>query len=388
MQIITTTNDLTDLCSKLKSSDYVTVDTEFMRESTYWPNLCLIQIASDDEEAIIDPLAPGLDMSSLYELMADTSIVKVFHAARQDIEIFFHLSGQIPTPLFDTQVAAMVCGFGEQISYSMLVQKITKTELDKSSRFTDWAKRPLSEKQLTYAMGDVTYLREVYKRLKQDLENSGRSSWLDEEMKTLTSQETYDIQPVDAWKRMKMRVKNKKALGILMELAEWREKLAQNANIPRGRVLKDDALFDIANQAPKNTKDLGQLRAVSEGFSRSDKGKQVISAIERGKAKAPETIPPLKKGTPLDAEAMAICELLRVLLKAIAANNGVAPKMIASTNDLEKLALSDEADIPALKGWRYELFGLPAIRIKRGELLLTVKNQKVQTIEHPEFNQN
>lgn len=388
MQIITTTNDLTDLCSKLKSSDYVTVDTEFMRESTYWPNLCLIQIASDDEEAIIDPLAPGLDMSSLYELMADTSIVKVFHAARQDIEIFFHLSGQIPTPLFDTQVAAMVCGFGEQISYSMLVQKITKTELDKSSRFTDWAKRPLSEKQLTYAMGDVTYLREVYKRLKQDLENSGRSTWLDEEMKTLTSQETYDIQPVDAWKRMKMRVKNKKALGILMELAEWREKLAQNANIPRGRVLKDDALFDIANQAPKNTKDLGQLRAVSEGFSRSDKGKQVISAIERGKAKAPETIPPLKKGTPLDAEAMAICELLRVLLKAIAANNGVAPKMIASTNDLEKLALSDEADIPALKGWRYELFGLPAIRIKRGELLLTVKNQKVQTIEHPEFNQN
>lgn len=388
MQIITTTPDLNDLCSRLKTHDFVTVDTEFMRESTYWPDLCLIQIASDTEEAIIDPLSDGLDMSALYELMADTSVVKVFHAARQDVEIFFNLSGQIPTPLFDTQVAAMVCGFGEQISYSMLVQKVTKAELDKSSRFTDWAKRPLSEKQLNYAIGDVTHLRDIYKRLKNDLEKSGRSSWLDEEMKLLTSQKTYDIQPVDAWKRMKMRVKSRKALGILMELAEWREKLAQSANIPRGRVLKDDALFDIANQAPKNVKELGNLRAVSEGFARSDKGKQVLSAVERGKAKDIETIPPLKKGTPLDAEAMAICELLRVLLKAIAAKNGVAPKLIASTNDLEKLALNDNADIPALSGWRYELFGLPALRIKRGELLLTVKNQRVQTIECPETAQS
>lgn len=388
MQIITTTNDLNDLCSRLITHDFVTVDTEFMRESTYWPDLCLIQIASEEEEAIIDPLSDGLDMSALYNLMADTSVVKVFHAARQDIEIFFNLSGKVPTPIFDTQVAAMVCGFGEQISYSMLVQKITKAELDKSSRFTDWAKRPLSDKQLKYAMGDVTHLRDIYKRLKKDLEKSGRSSWLDEEMKLLTSQETYDIQPVDAWKRMKMRVKSRKALGILMELAEWRERLAQSANIPRGRVLKDDALFDIANQAPKNVKDLGQLRAVSEGFAKSDKGKQVLNAVERGKAKDPESIPPLKKGTPLDAEAMAICELLRVLLKAIAASNGVAPKMIASTNDLEKLALNDNADIPALKGWRYELFGLPALRIKRGELLLTVKNQRVQTIECPETAQS
>ena len=388
MQIITTTPDLNDLCSRLKKHDFVTVDTEFMRESTYWPDLCLIQIASEAEEAIIDPLSDGLDMSALYELMADTSVVKVFHAARQDVEIFFNLSGLIPTPLFDTQVAAMVCGFGEQISYSMLVQKVTKAELDKSSRFTDWAKRPLSEKQLNYAIGDVTHLRDIYKRLKNDLKKSGRSSWLDEEMKLLTSQETYDIQPAEAWKRMKMRVKSRKALGILMELAEWREKLAQSANIPRGRVLKDDALFDIANQAPKTVKDLGQLRAVSEGFARSDKGKQVLSAVERGKTKDLETIPPLKKGTPLDAEAMAICELLRVLLKAIAAKNGVAPKLIASTNDLEKLALNDNADIPALNGWRYELFGLPALRIKRGELLLTVKNQRVQTIECPETAQS
>ncbi len=385
MQIITTTNDLAALCSRLSTHDYVTVDTEFMRESTYWPDLCLIQIASHDEEAIIDPLADGISLKPLFELMTNRQVTKVFHAARQDVEIFFNLSGEVPAPIFDSQVAAMVCGFGEQVSYSMLVKKITDNEVDKSSRFTDWAKRPLSDKQLTYAIGDVTYLRDIYKRLKKDLENSQRSSWLEEEMKTLTSRETYDIQPEDAWKRMKMRVKSRKALGILMELAEWREKLAQSANIPRGRVLKDDALFDIANQAPTNTKDLGALRAVSEGFARSDKGKQVVDAILRGKSKDLETIPPLKKGTPLDAQTLAICELLRVLLKSVAAENGVAPKMIASVADLEKLALSDNADIPALSGWRKELFGVPALRIKRGELLLTVKDQRVQTIEHPDY---
>lgn len=381
MQIVTTTDDLAALCTRLASHDYVTVDTEFMRESTYWPDLCLIQIASDDEEAIIDPLANNIDLAPLFSLMTDKSVVKVFHAARQDIEIFQKLSDDIPGPLFDTQVAAMVCGFGEQVSYSQLVKKTTGHDLDKSSRFTDWAKRPLSDKQLIYAIGDVTHLRDIYKNLKKNLEKSGRAAWLEEEMKTLTSIDTYVIQPKDAWKRMKMRVKSRKALGILMELADWRENLAQKANIPRGRVLKDDALYDIANQAPKNVKDLGNLRAVSEGFARSDKGKQVLGAVERGKAKDIETIPPLKRGNALDAKAVAVSELLRVLLKAVAAENGVAPKMIATASDLEKLAQSDDADIPALHGWRYELFGLPALRIKRGELLLTVKDDRVQTIE-------
>lgn len=381
MQIITATSDLTALVARLSRHDYVTVDTEFMRESTYWPDLCLIQIASDDEEAIIDPLAKGLELAPLYELMSDESTVKVFHAARQDVEIFHKLSGRIPTPLFDSQVAAMVCGYGEQVSYSQLVKKITGDDLDKSSRFTDWAKRPLSEKQLQYAMGDVTHLRIIYKKLRTMLEKSGRSGWLAEEMETLTSVETYVTEPAEAWKRMKMRVKSRKALGILMELAEWRESLAQRANIPRGRVMKDDALYDIANQAPTTVKDLGHLRAVSEGFARSEKGKEVIAAVEKGKARDIETIPPLKKGTPLDANAVAVCELLRVLLKAVAAENGVAPKMIASASDLEKLAQSDEADIPALHGWRFELFGEPALRIKRGELHLTVRNQRVQTIE-------
>lgn len=381
MQIITATSDLTALVERLSRHDYVTVDTEFMRESTYWPDLCLIQIASDDEEAIIDPLAKGINLTPLYELMSDESTVKVFHAARQDVEIFHKLSGRIPTPLFDSQVAAMVCGYGEQVSYSQLVKKITGHDLDKSSRFTDWAKRPLSEKQLKYAMGDVTHLRIIYKKLRTMLEKSGRTGWLAEEMETLTSVETYVTEPAEAWRRMKMRVKSRKALGILMELAEWRESLAQRANIPRGRVMKDDALYDIANQAPATVKDLGHLRAVSEGFARSDKGKEVIAAVEKGKAKDIETIPPLKKGTPLDANAVAVCELLRVLLKAVAAENGVAPKMIATAGDLEKLAQSDEADIPALHGWRFELFGEPALRIKRGELHLTIRNQRVQTIE-------
>jgi len=381
MQIITTNQDLLDLCTQLQTHDYVTVDTEFMRESTYWPDLCLIQIASDAQEAIIDPLADGLDLAPLFDLMNNPNVLKVFHAARQDIEIFHKLSGKIPAPIFDSQVAAMVCGFGEQVSYSMLVKKITNQELDKSSRFTDWAKRPLSDKQLKYAIGDVTHLRDIYKQLNKDLERNNRPAWLDEEKTTLTSSETYCIEPKDAWKRLKMRVKSRRALGLLVELAEWREALAQKANIPRGRVLKDDALFDIANQAPQNVKELGQLRTVSEGFARSDKGKQVLEAVKRGKNKDIEDIPPLKKGTPLDAQAMAVCELLRVLLKAVAAKNGVAPKMIATANDLERLALSDTAKIQALKGWRYDLFGKDALRIKHGELLLTVKNQRVQTIE-------
>lgn len=381
MQIITKTNDLQNLCARLSAHDYVTIDTEFMRESTYWPDLCLIQIASDEEDAIIDPLSREIDLKPLYELLANENIVKVFHAARQDIEIFHHLSGIIPAPLFDTQVAAMVCGFGEQVSYSMLVKKLTNQDLDKSSRFTDWSKRPLSNKQLNYAIGDVTHLRDIYKKLRHDLERTGRAAWLHEEMRTLSSVDTYHLEPKDAWRRLKMRVKSRRALGILMEIAAWREALAQNANQPRGRIMKDDALFDIANQAPKSQKELGNLRSVSEGFSRSEKGAALLKAVSTGLARKTEDIPPLKKGTPLDAKSLAICELLRVLLKSTAAENSVAPKMIATASDLEKLALSDNADIPALKGWRYELFGEKALRIKRGELVLTVINERVTTLE-------
>ncbi len=381
MQIITINDDLIALCNRLKKMPYVTLDTEFMRETTYWPDLCLIQIASDNEEAIIDPQTPALDLEPLYELLANEDVVKVFHAARQDIEIFYHLSGVIPAPLFDSQVAAMVCGFGEQVSYSMLVKKITNENLDKTSRFTDWSKRPLSNKQLTYAMGDVTHLRTIYKKLCKDLERTDRLDWLKEEMRTLTSVDTYHVEPENAWKRMKMRVKSRKALGILVELAAWREALAQRANLPRGRVLKDDALYDIANQAPETPKQLGGLRTVSEGFSKSDKGADVIKAVKTGLDKNLEDIPPLKKGTPLDAESLAICELLRVFLKATAAEHNVAPKMIASAAHLEMLALNNDADIPAMKGWRYDLFGKNALRIKNGELVLTIENKRVKAIE-------
>lgn len=381
MQIITSTFDLEALCANLKDGDYVTVDTEFMRESTYWPDLCLIQIANDTTAVLIDPLSKDIDLSSFFALMSDESVVKVFHSARQDIEIIHNLSNTIPTPLFDTQVAAMVCGFGDQVSYSMLVKKITNNNVDKTSQYTDWAKRPLSNKQLEYALGDVTHLRDIYKKLRAELEKSAREPWLEEEMQTLTSPSTYVTNPKDAWKRLKMRVKSRRALGILIELASWREQLAQSANIPRGRVMKDDALYDIANQAPKTIEQLGQLRSVSQGLAKSNKGQDVLKAVEHGQQADIETIPPLKKGTPLDANASAIMELLRVFLKAVAANEGVAPKVIASTADLEKLSLSDNADIPALAGWRYDLFGRDALRIKHGELVLTIKNNKVRAID-------
>lgn len=380
MQFITSTPELEALCSQLIESDYVTVDTEFMRESTYWPNLCLIQVATDTQTALIDPLAKSIDLSSFFKLMSDTSVVKVFHSARQDIEIIYNQAKTIPAPLFDSQVAAMVCGFGDQVSYSMLVKKITNHDLDKTSQFTDWSKRPLSNKQLEYALADVTHLRDIYKKLREQLEKSGRSTWLDEEMKTLTTPETYVTKPETAWRRLKMRVKSRRALGILIELAAWRESLAQNANIPRNRVLKDDALYDIANQSPKNSEQLAALRTISQGFARSDKAQDVLAAVKKGKGVDIETIPPLKKGTPLDANATAILELLRVLLKAVAANEGVAPKVIASTADLEKLAANDEADIPALSGWRYELFGRDALRLKQGDLVLAIRDNKIKAI--------
>ena len=272
MQIITNSEDLRHLVSRLSSHDFVTVDTEFIREHTYWPDLSLIQIASVDEEAIIDPLAPSLDLTPFFELMGRESVVKVFHAARQDIEIIYNLANLIPAPLFDTQVAAMVCGFGESVSYSMLVQKITGAHIDKTSQFTNWNKRPLTKKQLSYAMGDVTYLREIYLQLSQQLTRSGRQNWLQEEMAILTSIDTYDINPADAWSRLKMKVKSKKALGVMMEVATWREQTAQRNNTARRRVMKDDAIFDVANQAPQTIEQLARLRTISEGFARSKGG--------------------------------------------------------------------------------------------------------------------
>lgn len=383
MRVISNTPDLQKACQDLSSGDYVTVDTEFLRESTYWPQLCLIQVANADHEVIIDPLSDGLDLSPFYGLMSDTKIVKVFHAARQDIEIFVAESGNVPAPLFDTQIAAMVCGFGESISYVNLVKTITGTSLDKSSRFTDWSQRPLSDKQLTYAMGDVTHLRQVYQALKAEIEDAGRTSWLDEEMATLSDVATYITKPKDAWQRLKLRVKDRKALANLMELAAWREQAAQNQNVPRGRLLKDDALYDIANQAPTSVQELGKLRSVHDGIARSQRGRDILASLKKAKDRDPATLPPLPRGKPPSAQAQAILELLKVLLKSCAARHRVAPKLIATSQDLENIASGREDGIAALKGWRRSLFGEDALKLRRGELALTLDDGEVVTLPRP-----
>lgn len=381
MKVITNTSALAEACKRLGSQDFLTIDTEFLRETTFWPKLCLIQVASEEEELIIDPLADGIDLAPFFELMATPDVDKVFHAARQDVEIIHHLSGVVPTPLFDSQVAAMVCGFGDSVSYSMLAKKIMNVDIDKSSRFTDWSRRPLSEKQLRYAIGDVTHLRGIYKHLKQKLSESRRESWLKEEMSILTAPATYEVHPENAWKRLKMRIKTPTALAVMMELAAWREIQAQSHDVPRSRVIKDDAIYDIANQQPRTPEHLSQLRTVNDGLARSNKGRDILAAVERGLERDTASLPSVKKPKPLSAEQVAIVDLLRVLLKAVAAQHDVAAKLIATTDDLEKIALSDRADVPALSGWRRDMFGNLALAIKKGEVALTIENGGVAVIQ-------
>lgn len=384
MKVITTTDHLIEACAALAQQPFVAVDTEFMRETTFWPKLCLIQLAAPGpgpwNEMIVDPQARGLDLKPFFELMADTNVVKVFHAARQDVEIVWTQAKVIPAPIFDTQVAAMVCGFGESVSYVNLVKKVLNGEVDKSSRFTDWARRPLSEAQLVYALGDVTHLRAIYLHLKAELEKSGRAHWLTEEMAVLTDPRTYETHPEEAWRRLKARVKSRRALAILIELAEWREKLAQSADVPRNRIMKDEALFDIANQAPSDVAGLGDLRSVSHGFAKSERAREVLDAIARGKQRPIEQVPQLERNVALTPDATAIADLLRVLLKASAAKYGVAPKMLATTDDLEAIAMDDDADVAALKGWRRELFGEAALALKHGRLALGVWRGEVRSV--------
>jgi len=381
MRIVTSSQDLTQAIGRLSASDFVTVDTEFLRESTFWPQLCLIQIASPEEAMIIDPMAAGIDLAPFWELMGNDRVTKVFHAARQDIEIVYARAGLVPRPVFDTQVAAMVCGFGESVSYVNLVKNVTGVDIDKSSRFTDWSRRPLSERQLEYALGDVTHLRDVYLHLKGDIDKAGRAEWLNEEMAVLTDPKTYASHPEEAWQRLKLRVKNRKALAVLMELAAWRERMAQSQDVPRSRVLRDEALYDIANQAPTSAEQLSQLRTLSEGFSRSARARDILEAVKRGLARDVKSVPPVARGAQLSAESSALIELLRVLLKASAARHRVASKLIAGSEDLERIATETEPDIPALKGWRRRLFGEDALRLKRGEIALTLSGSEVVPIE-------
>jgi ribonuclease D len=382
MHVITTTEELETAVAALAKSNFVTVDTEFIREQTFWPKLCLLQLAGPGgDEAVVDPLAPGMDLKPFYDLMANERTVKVFHAARQDLEIVWTQARLMPKPIFDTQVAAMVCGFGESVSYVNLVKQTTGKDLDKSSRFTDWARRPLSERQLTYALGDVTHLRDVYLRLKTELEQTGRVHWLDEEMSELVDPRTYETLPEDAWRRLKLRIKNRKSLAVLIELAAWRERTAQSTDVPRNRVLRDEALYDIANHAPTDASQLSQLRSLSDGFGRSARAKEIIEAVKKGLARDPSTLPSIREGGGLSADKLATVELLRVLLKASAARSKVAPKLIADSDELERIAAEDNPDVLALKGWRRELFGNEAERLKRGEVALTVRRGEIVTVE-------
>ena len=372
MRLIETTQDLARICTRLGQHDFVAVDTEFIREQTYWPKLCLIQLAGPEDEALVDPLRPGISLEPFFRLMANERVVKVFHAARQDLEIIWNQARLIPHPIFDTQVAALVCGFGEAVSYVNLVKQVTHQDLDKTSRFTDWARRPLSAKQLAYARGDVIHLRDIYRYLKAELDREGRAGWLDEEMATLTMPGTYEADPEQAWRRLKLRIKSRKSLAVLVELAAWRERSAQAQDVPRGRILRDDTLYDIANHAPTATSQLSELRTLSDGFAKSARAREIVEAVKRGLARDPRTVPPLRAGVPLPAEKLALLDLLRVLLKTCAARHKVAPRLIADGDDLERIAVEEAPDVPAMKGWRHDLFGVYAEQLKAGKLALRV----------------
>jgi ribonuclease D len=381
VHLITTTSELAEACQRFARHPFVTVDTEFLRETTFWPILCVVQVASDDEALAIDALAPDIDLKPLFGLMADPNVVKVFHAARQDVEIFWKLAGQVPAPMFDTQVAAMVCGYGDQVSYSELVQSVCKVTLDKSSRFTDWARRPLAPAQIVYAIGDVTHLRDVYRALLSQLDKSGRRAWLEDEMKVLTSAATYEQHPERAWERFKTRARKPRDLAVLMDLAAWRESEAQTRDVPRARVLKDDVLIEVALAAPRTREALANLRAFPRGMERSKAGDEIIAAIERGLARDPRTLPKLVRERRNGGGSAAAVELLKVLLRQVSDETGVASKMIATVDDLEAIAADDRAEVPALQGWRRKLFGERALQLKRGDLALTVEHGKVVALE-------
>jgi ribonuclease D len=376
MELITKTGELARACERLATHPVITVDTEFLRETTYYPLLCVIQMASADEAVVVDALADGIDLGPFFALMGNEAVLKVFHAARQDIEIVWHRAGILPHPIFDTQVAAMVLGYGDSIAYDALVEKVTGHRPDKTHRFTDWSRRPLSEEQVIYAEADVTHLRDVFKALDADLRKRGRSDWVSEEMEVLTSPRTYDNEPSRAWERLKSRVRKPKELAVLMEVAAWREREAQSRDVPRGRVLKDDAIGDIATHAPATLEKLAHLRSIPKGFERSKWGSDIVAAVERALARDPHTLPKLDKPRG-GAAGSATVELLKVLLRMTAEKHHVAAKVIATTDDLEQIAVDDAADVAALRGWRRELFGEAALALKRGQLALAVEKGRV-----------
>jgi ribonuclease D len=381
MRIVNTTQDLKGLVAELTGAPYLALDTEFMRDQTYWPKLCLIQVASSGVEAIIDPLADDIELAPFYELLKSPAVVKVLHAARQDIEIFHHQGGMIPDPLFDSQIAAMVCGFGDAASYETLCRKIAHVEIDKSSRFTDWSRRPLSQKQLDYAVGDVTHLRTIYEFLKRRLDETGRADWVQEEIAALQDPALYALHPEIAWKRLKPRTANKRFLAMLATLAAWREREAQERDIPRGRVLKDEALSEIAAHPPESVEALERIRAVPKGFANSRFGRGLMDAIAEGKhAKPPEPIEHDRPRRRREPSPGAI-DLLKTLLRLRAEAAGVAPRLIANADDIERLAANEDEGVPALRGWRAQVFGNDAVALRRGELAIALEGGEAVVVE-------
>lgn len=380
MEPITSSEALAQACDRLSRYDFVTVDTEFLRETSFWPKLCVVQLASPDDAYVIDALAEGLDLAPLFALMANERVTKVFHAGRQDIEIIWHLAGLIPHPVFDTQVAAMVLGHGDSVSYDQLVQRVCGHSLDKSSRFTDWSRRPLSKAQLAYAAADVTYLRDIYLHVLRDLEQRGRGEWMGEEMCILTSPATYRQDPEYAWERLKSRVRKPRDLAVLMEVAAWREREAQARDLPRGRIIKDEVIAEIAIQQPQTPDKLAELRSLPRGFERSRYGEAVLDAVKRGMTRDVRDMPRIERDKALPNSAAATVELLKVLLRMTAEQNAVAAKVIATTDDLERIALDDLAPVPALAGWRRELFGEQALALKAGQLALAVERGRVVAV--------
>ena len=382
MTLITDNRTLADFCARLSDAPYVTVDTEFLRDTTYWPRLCLVQVGGPEEVAAIDALADGLDLQPLFALLRNPEVLKVFHSGRQDMEIFHNLmDGDLPHPIFDTQVAAMVCGFGEQVGYDTLARKITGAQIDKASRFADWSKRPLTDKQLDYALSDVTHLRQIYDHLRGELQRSGRARWLDEEMAILTDPATYRQQPEDAWQRLKTRSSDRKYLAVLREVAAWREREAQCRDVPRNRVLRDEQIQDIAAHAPRDQQTLARTRGLGADFARGRLGEGVLTAVETALALPKNERPQPPDKPDLPSGMGPLIELLKVLLKTKCEEHGVAQKLVATTAELERIAADDRAAVAALGGWRKEVFGDAALALKHGKLALAAEGRKVKLIE-------
>ncbi len=383
MTMLTTTDEVAALCARLANATYVTVDTEFMRESTYWAKLCLVQIAGPDEAVAIDPLAPDIDLAPLFALLANTDVLKVFHAARQDLEIFHHMSGEVPRPIFDSQVAAMVCGFGDSVAYDTLASRLAGATIDKHSRFTDWARRPLTERQVGYALDDVIHLRPIYEKLSAMLEKNGRRHWLAEEMAILTDRRTYEVDPQNSWRRLKLRNPKPRMVAVLQEIAAWREEEAQLRDVPRNRIIRDEALLEIAAHPPKTREALGAIRGFPRGIAEGARGEAIIDAVARGLAVPKDELPDVAGRGQKPQGIGPLVELLKVLLRMKCEEHEVAQKLIANVSDLEQIAADDKADVAALQGWRRDVFGGDALRLKHGELALAATGRKVKLIEVP-----